>query len=203
MSAGADDPWAALGLPRTAFLTEDTVRAAFQKAAADSHPDHAADDTERAERTAAFTRLNEAAATLTSPARRLRALRALEFPDSPAAPSAGMDETLVSLFTRIGAAVRAAADNLAQKRRAETFLAKAAASAEEFRVTGELESATEAVTAAMDALREELGALDRARAAGDSGTAGALLPGLIQRAAFLEKWRAQLRAAFASQFESF
>jgi curved DNA-binding protein CbpA len=185
------DAFALLGLPRSASLTEDEVRAAFQKAAAAAHPDSAADETERNARTAQFTALNEASATLTSLPRRLRHLLELEYPDTSAQKTgAPMDGAMMELFSNTAAAVQRAAAVQSQKQQAATALARAMLAKEEMQAQEELEAATLKVEAARAALEESLPALDGATA----------LSAAAARAAFLEKWQAQLRAAFAGFF---
>ena len=58
------DAFILLGLPRKAALSPDLVKSAFQKAAAATHPDGAADEPDRASRTMLFQQLNEASALL-------------------------------------------------------------------------------------------------------------------------------------------
>lgn len=190
------DPWAALGLPRRAALTPEEVRAAFQKTAAERHPDNAEDEAEKARRTAEFTALNEAAATLSSTPRRLRALLALEFPDEAAAPPPAMDDALLNLFAVAGQAVNAVSQLTAKRAQATTRLAKAALKAAEFRAQETLEAAGAAVNAGLEQLRQRLLEIDEAREKADPAAAE-MLRAAAHRAAFLEKWRSQLQAAFA------
>ncbi len=185
------DAFALLGLPRQAVLTEDEVRAAFQKAAAAVHPDSAADDSERSARTAEFTALNEAAAVLSSLPRRLRHLLELEFPDTAARKSgAPMDGAMMELFSVTAAAVQRAATVQSQKREAGTALARALLAKSEMQAQEELEAASLKVEAALAALESELPSLTD-----EAGLASA-----AARAGFLEKWQAQLRTAFAGFF---
>ncbi len=192
------DAFALLGLPRRASLGAEEVRAAFQRAAAACHPDGAADEVERAERTLRFQQLNEASRCLVPVASRLRHLLALESPGAKVSRAALMDEALVALFTAVGAAVGEAAEWVQRRQAARTFLARAALAAREIEVQEKLEAAGGALRQAREALQEALGRADAARAAGlDQGE---VLGPLGQRAAFLEKWQAQIEAAWGSLF---
>ena len=186
------DAFALLGLPRRALLSADEVRAAFQKAAAAVHPDGAGDDSERAARTAQFAGMNEAQATLTSLPQRLRHLLSLEFPEASAV-SAGvvMDGAMMELFSTVAAAVQRAAAAQSRKQKAATALAKAMLAGEEMEARESLEAATREVEAERSALEGEL--------AGCEADAEQLRS-CAARAGFLEKWQAQLRAAFAGFF---
>ena len=186
------DAFALLGLPRRAVLNADEVRAAFQKAAAAVHPDGAGDDEERERRTVQFAELNEAQATLTSLPQRLRHLLTLTFPDTAAARTGVvMDGAMMELFSTVAAAVQRAAAVQAQKQKAATALAKAMLAGGEMAARESLESATRQVESARTALESELEECER-----DAEK----LRSCAARAGFLEKWQAQLRAAFAGFF---
>lgn len=195
------DDFARLGLPRRAALSVDEVRAAFQKAAAAAHPDHASDAAEKELRTADFTKLNEASARLSATTTRLKHLLALEYPDLEGGGSRSvvMDDALVALFSQVGGAVRAAAQWSAKQRAATTFLARAALAGEEMLAREELETAGEKLRAALDGQHAALSEIDRRRG-GEGDDVGQELAALGQRAAFLEKWQAQLQSAWAGMF---
>jgi len=185
------DAFQLLGLPRAAALSGDEVRAAFQKAGATLHPDAASNEAERAARTVQFTALNEAAATLTSLPRRLRHLLELQAPDL-AAQKAGtpMDAAMMDLFTLTAAAVQRAAAVQSRKQQAATALTKALLAGEAMQAQEQLEAAAQRVDAARTALEASLPHL----------ASPAALAAAAARAGFLEKWQAQLRAAFAGFF---
>lgn len=194
------DFFALLGLPRAAALSGDEVRTAFQKAAAAIHPDAAADETERTKRTAAFTALNEASAVLSSLPRRLRHLLELEHPEIAAQKTgAPMDNAMMDLFSVTAAAVQGAATVQNQKRTAATALARALLAPQEMQAQEALEAATQKVEAERADLEEGLPEIDAARGA-TAPEAGMRLAAAAARAAFLEKWQGQLRAAFAGFF---
>ncbi len=188
------DAFALLGLPRRALLSVDEVRAAFQKAAAAVHPDGAGDDAERAARTAQFAELNEAQATLTSLPQRLRHLLSLEFPEAAAVRTGVvMDGAMMELFSAVAAAVQRAAAAQSRKQKAATALAKAMLAGEEMEARESLEAASRLVEAARAALEAELSGYE---------TDVEQLRSCAARAGFLEKWQAQLRAAFAGFFNA-
>ncbi len=192
------DAFALLELPRKAALDPELVKAAFQKAAAATHPDAAADEPDRVVRTILFQQLNEASALLTPAASRLKHLLGLEYAGFTPSRAAAMDEPLVSLFTQVGAAVRAAAEWTRRRQAATTFLARAALTASEMQVQETLEAAGRSVREAQDLLQSAMVEVDAARLEGQDHAE--TLSALAQRAAFLEKWQAQLQAAWAALF---
>ena len=183
------DAFALLGLPRCASVSAEEVRDAFQKAAAAVHPDAAENDEDRARRTEQFAVLNEAHAILTSLPRRLRHLLALQYPHTAAARTgAVMDSAMMELFSTVAATVQRAAAVQSKKQRAATALTKAMLAREEMEARESLESAVEKVEAAREALEAALAEDDA-----DAET----LQSCAACAGFLEKWRTQLRVAFA------
>ncbi len=109
-----------------------------------------------------------------------------------------MDEPLVALFTEVGAAVRAAAEWTRRRQAATTFLARAALTASEMQVQEALEAAGRSVREAQEVLQSAMEEVDAARLAGQAQAE--TLSALAQRAAFLEKWQAQLQSAWAALF---
>ena len=197
------DAFSLLGLPRRAWLTADEIRAAFQQAAAATHPDAAADKVDRMVRTGRFQQLNEASALLTPVTARLKHLLGLEYPGFVPARAAMMDDVLVSLFSTVGTAVQAAASWTRQREAATTFLAKAALAPQEMQVQETLESAGSKLRAEQEKLDETLRQLDAALAS-DAQTRppAESLSALASRAAFLGKWQAQRQAAWTSLFSA-
>ena len=192
------DAFFLLGLRRAAALDPDEIRAAFQKAAAASHPDGSADAADREARTVRFQQINEASSILTPVASRLKHLLTLEDPLYVPSRAVQMDEPLVALFTQVGMALQQAAEWTRQSQAATSFLAKASLSARGIPVQESLECAGARVREAQEALQAGLIGVDAARARGDSGAE--LLNSLAQRASFIEKWRAQLQSAWAGFF---
>ncbi len=197
------DAFSLLGLPRRAWLTPDEIRAAFQQAAAASHPDAAADETDRMARTERFQQLNEASALLTPVTSRLKHLLALEHPGFVPARAAMMDDALVSLFSTIGSAVQAAAAWTKLREAATTFLARAALAPQEMQVQETLEAAGAVLRAEQEKLDSTLRQLDASRTDLPAAAPPAeALGALASRAAFLGKWQAQLQAAWTSLFSA-
>jgi len=192
------DAFALLGLPRSASLTPEEIRGAFQQAAAASHPDGATDEEDRAARTLRFQQLNAASTLLTPLASRLKHLIALEAPDAALPRAAPMDEALVSLFTQVGSAVHLAAAWTRDRQASTTFLAKASLTAREMQVQEALEAAGTRVRLAQESLTASLAGPEAGPASAPASTAA--LHALAQRASFLEKWQAQLQAAWAALF---
>lgn len=187
------DAFARLGIERCAAPDAEAVRDAYRAAAGASHPDHAADEAARAERTEILAALSEARATLLSPSRRLRHLLALEFPDFRPPAMAEMDGELTGIFSAAGEVLSEVAAVAARKRAASTFLAKAAVAGEALAAQERLESVQATVDSALQAIEEQLRQYDRERRSDP-----AELARHAQRTAFLEKWRASLQAAYAS-----
>lgn len=192
------DAFALLNLPRRACLAPDEVSAAFQKAAAASHPDGAPDEADRMDRTRRFQQINEARGLLMPVSARLKHLLSLEFPDYALPRAAVMDDALVRLFGQVGAAVQQAAEWTRQAGQATTFLAKASITRQGMAVQEGLEAAGVAVRAAQETLEASLREIDAA--AGGPEPVAELLGPLSQRAGFLEKWHAQIQSAWAAVF---
>lgn len=196
------DAYTLLGLPRRAALTAEEVRAAFQQKGAASHPDHADTADGRPLATENFAAINEAAITLSSPSRRLRHLLFLEYPEAETAARTGaaMDGAMMQLFSLTAAAVQQASAVQEKKQNASSALLKALLAEQEMQAQETLETAAREVDAAIEGLSAELISLDTSRAEG--ARIAASLQSCAARAGFLEKWQAQLRAAFAGLFAS-
>jgi len=193
--------FARLGLPRKAALSAEEIRSAFQQAGAALHPDAATDGADRLQRTAAFTALNDAHSILLSLPRRLRHLLELEYSDLAVQKTgAVLGDRMMALFSITGSAVQRATAVQTKKQSAGSALAKAMLASEEMQAQESLEAATQEIEAARSTLEAELASLDDARAAGIP--TGQALQSCAARAGFLEKWHAQLRAAFAGFFSA-
>lgn len=194
------DAFALLGLCRRAAMDAEEVRSAFQKVGAAQHPDHA-EASEKADRAAGFTSLNEAQAMLSSPCRRLRHLLELLYPATAAARTgAVMDDEMMYLFSLTGAAVQQAQSVLSRKQQAGSALARAMLAAEEMQAQEAIESALTRIESARDFLRAAMEGIDSTLAS--CGDASVALQSAAARAGFLEKWHQQLRNAFAGFFDA-
>lgn len=190
------DPFSLLGLEPTAALDPAVVRQVFQERAAAVHPDHGADAEDRAERTALFASLNEAQRCLSSTPQRLRVLLQVRYPELAASHAgAAMDGAFMELFGAVGAALEKA--KAVQSRRAGlvSALARAMLMADETVAADAVMAALGAVNEAMGELERSLPALDETMRSGEA--CGPQLKAAAARAGFLEKWQAQLRAAHA------
>lgn len=189
------DAFALLGLPRRALLSADEVRAAFQKLGAGAHPDGAT-AAERPQRTEEFAALNEAFAVLTSLPRRLRHLLELEYPDTAATKTGVvMDGAMMEIFSRIAAALQTAASVQARKQKAGGAIVRAMLASEEMIAQETLAAAMHRVKSARAELERELVDLELRRERAEDVAPS--LKACAARAGFLEKWQAQLQAAFA------
>ena len=175
-----EDCFSLLGLPRSAALAEADLQRAYLERSRESHPDQAGGDETRA------AALNAARDLLASPARRLRHLIELEFPDAAARWSVvPMDEGMMALFSRVGAAVQRAAALAKEHDSARSALARALLADRMMREREALEHIGEELDALSHALAAELPAHEQRRDAQALQHAQA-------RLAYLEKWRAQI-----------
>jgi curved DNA-binding protein CbpA len=178
-----DDAFAQLQLPRRPWLEEHEVRAAFQRAAAQAHPDGSGSEE-------AFTQLTQAYQILRDPASRLKHLIALEYPNSPA--PAEMPADVMELFPLIAQAREKTDRWLARSKAASSALQRALLDQELAQIRRDCSAAEDRLTAAMTRVIERVRELDRAW---PSPASADELPRLQSRLAFLEKWQAQLREA--------
>ena len=97
------DAFAELNLPRRAALDPAELQARYHELSRDRHPD-AAPDAEKANRTTAFARLNQARDLLERRSSRLRHLGALLFPDFTPPHGGTLNGELMDLFSRLAPA---------------------------------------------------------------------------------------------------
>lgn len=173
------DAFAELGLPRAPLVDEDALARRFDALSHERHPDAGGD-------AAAFARLAEARAILLSPARRLRHLLSLLFPEEKL--DGPLSAALLDLFAALGPDIAASKDVLARKASAATALSRALLAPQEMALREKLEARAEILATRHTALQDEAARWDGQPAA---------LAALAREAAFLEKWQAQLRDALA------
>lgn len=196
------DSFVLLGFPRRPWLDAAEVRERFLRAAADVHPDrvHAADAAARAAAQDAYTTLNAAQHTLSSP--RLRAEHLIEL-ESGARP-AGIQRVpadVMALFADTGALLREADQHQARLAAATSPLLRAGLFSAGLELTARLQTALTGLQAATAAAGQALAALNPAWAVADSlaGEARravlplAALEEPFRRLVFLNRWTAQLR----------
>ena len=183
-SDSMQDAFAMLQLPRRPWLDEADVRSAFQRSAAQLHPDAVPGSS------GDFAQLTRAYQILREPASRLRHLLELESPDTPVA--SGVPQELLLLFP-IVARVRESIDRWTQRRtKAQSALQTALLDGDVSGLKHEANCAGEQLNQAMTAALAELRRLD---AVWPSDSALRAAPTLQARLTFLEKWQAQLQEA--------
>lgn len=180
------DYFEVLGIPHSASLTSETVRAAFQSQGAKQHPDAAENAADRSLRETTFQQLNEAFSILTSTPRRLKHLMELRAPGS--AKGGVLDESLMALFSQVNSALQQSDALLAKKAGVTSALARALLAGESLQVDEILSDAAGALISRQEALESRLAELD---AGGLNDVAR--LAGAAQEAAFLEKWELQIQ----------
>jgi curved DNA-binding protein CbpA len=179
--AGVFNAFDLLRLRRRPLLAEAEVRAAFQRRAAELHPDAAGADCE-----ADFTALTRAHEILRDPGARLRHLVELEGIEGS---ESAIPPELAALFPRIAQARQRTDAFLGRRAQAQGVVARALLAPDEAATRRELAAASESLEKAYERAMDDLTRLDAAWPA-KAGVAE-----LQARFAFLGKWRAQLREA--------
>lgn len=177
--------FALLGLPRVAALDADLLQKAWLEASRKAHPDQPDGDAAKA------AEINAAYETLQAPEKRLKHL--LELYEVPwrAVP---IDEAMMTLFGRVGAALQKVSAFLKRREQATSALAKALLAPEEMKLREELEDAGTLLEEKKQQVLAPLPSLDARLAEGESSAAGELQV-LQARLAYLTKWQAQIREA--------
>lgn len=177
--------FALLGLPRAAALDLDVLQKAWLEASREAHPDQPGGDATRA------AEINAAYETLQAPEKRLKHL--LEIHEVPwrAVP---IDDGMMTLFSRVGAALQKVSTFLKRRQNATNSLAKALLAPEEMKLREELEEIGTLVEEEREQVLDPLPRLDARLAEGDGAVPGELQV-LQARLAYLMKWQAQVREA--------
>jgi len=170
MTAG--DSFALLGFPRTPLLEPEEVRERFRKLAPAAHPDHAGGDAP------GFAELQEAAAQLTDPARRIRHF--LELNGALPPRTDHVPPELQELFFEIAGVLREADEALAAQTGSSVARALALP-----RILG-VREVCEGLRARIAEAR-----VQAARVLREAEEAG-VLAGLADRFAYLDRWDSQL-----------
>ena len=176
------DAFQILGIEPQLVLSEDTLRESFREAGKRLHPDAGGEEGE-------FATLREAFAVVSSPSRRLR--HWLELRGTPGDVRGSIDNSLMDLFSEVGATTQQAEALIRKRDEAKSALVRAM-------LEGETQVCREAVERAISKVetliaREceifpDLEKSENPDIEAASKTARNL--------AFLEKWRAGLRACF-------
>lgn len=177
------DAFKTLGLEPALVLSDETLRDAYREAGKRAHPDAGGGEGE-------FAALREAFAIASSPSRRLR--HWLELRGTPAEIRGAIDNSLMDLFSEVGAVTQQAESLVRQRDEAKSALVRAM-------LEGETQLCREAVERAISQVEARItndcavfSEFEKSSAP-DVDAASKTARNL----AFLEKWRAALRACFS------
>lgn len=172
-----------LGLEPCLEISEESLREAFRAAGKEVHPDAGGGEGE-------FAALREAFAVISSPSRRLK--HWLEWRGTPGDDRGSIDDSLMDLFTEVGAVTQQAEAIVRKREEAKSMLVKAM-------LEGEIQLCREAVERAISRVETVIGrecaVFPAYEAAADLDVQAASK--VARNLAFLEKWRAGLRASFS------
>jgi curved DNA-binding protein CbpA len=170
-----------LGIAPRLIIPDDELRAAFRQAGKTSHPDAGGGEAE-------FAALREAYETLASPSRRLR--HWLELRGIATDARGTVNPTLMDLFSTVGATTQRAEALVRKRSETQSVLALALLERETHACRHAVETALASVEAA---IQRECATFPSLENTPDPAAAAETARSL----AFLEKWRASLRALFA------
>lgn len=181
-----NDCFAILGLPRAASLDEEALRQAYAEKSRAAHPDHGGNETLAAETNAAFE-------TLRIPEKRLKHLLEIAAPDvAKQWRTVPLDDAMMNLFSKLGAALEASAKFLERKQKAQSALAKALLANEEMQHREALEQIGFEIEGQRGELEQQLPAIDASLANHDE-TVWPQLAGMRAKLSYLSKWQTQVR----------
>ena len=185
------DYFEVLGLRRRVFIDNEALRARYRELSKQAHPD-AGGTTERA------ALLNDAQNCLSATSARLKHFIELEFPEAHPEHGGQIPPALMDLFLVVAAGMQKADAVISKHRGAQSAVVKALLKQDELEAQETLENSAARVRATMETLERTLDG------SADDGGAPALakLQELQRTFAFLEKWRAQIRAKLLALFES-
>lgn len=177
------DAFTLLGMPRVAALDESALRQAWLEAGRATHPDLPGGDAARS------AEVNAAFETLQAPEKRLKHLLELYRVPWRSVP---IDEAMMALFSRLGAALQEVASFLKRKQSTTTALSRALLTSEEMRWRETLEHLIQEIEAGRAACLAALPELDTRLQTGDE-TVLATLQAIQARLAYYARWQAQVR----------
>lgn len=173
-----NDCFAILGLPRVASLDEEALRHAYAERSRAAHPDHGGNETLAAETNAAFE-------TLRAPEKRLKHLLELAAPDGGKQwRTVPLDDAMMSLFSKLGAALESSAKFLEKKTKAQSALAKALLANEEMQQRETLEQIGFEIEQRRSEMEQRLPELE---------SEWPQLAAMQAKFAYLSKWQTQVR----------
>lgn len=177
------DAFQILGIPPALVLSDDSLREAFREAGKRSHPDAGGGEGE-------FAALREAFAVVSSPSRRLR--HWLELRGTPGDVRGTIEPSLMDLFTEVGAVTQQAESLVRKRDDAKSALVRAM-------LEGETQIRREAVERAISQVETRItdecavfSEFEKSLVVDVDAAAKT-----ARNLAFLEKWRAGLRACFS------
>jgi curved DNA-binding protein CbpA len=176
--------FAILGLPEQLVFSEEEIRAAFREAGKRLHPDAGGAEGE-------FAALKEAQAILTSPSKRLRhwlELRGVEIETRGV-----IGGELMGLFGEIGGVTQRAETLIRKRESAQSALAKALLEGETQVCREEVETAIRQVDGAINEACADFPVWEQREPANSKPQ----MEQVVRNLAFLEKWRAGLRACYS------
>lgn len=170
-----------LGLPPSLILSDEVLRDAYREAGKLAHPDAGGGDGE-------FSELLGAWQELASPSRRLRLW--LQMKGTPAELRGTVDSGLMDLFATIGGVNQRAENVIRRRQEAKSALVHALLEGETQQSRDEVEKMIAEVDRVIAETCGHFPHLEEYPASPEA-------PAVARKLAFLEKWRAGLRAAFA------
>lgn len=173
-----------LDLPPRVCLKEETLQGAYVAATRTAHPDQAGGDA------ALSAELNAALEMLKSPVTRIRHL--IETQSETPWRSIPLDESMMSLFTKLGPLLQQGAAFLKKKQSAASALVRALLASEEMRLREDLEALNQQIEEQWQVLEQALPGYDKRIEIGDASV-WADLQAVQARFSYLAKWRAQIR----------
>lgn len=177
------DAFTLLGMPRVAALDESALHQAWLEAGRATHPDLPGGDSARS------ADVNAAFETLQAPEKRLKHLLELHQVPWRAVP---IDENMMALFGRLGAALQEVAAFLKHKQAATTALSQALLAPREMRLREALELLAQEVETGRATCLAALPELDARLQAGDN-TALEDLQAMQARLSYYARWQGQTR----------